>query len=644
MKRFLTVTLFIFMFPFLLHAAEKITIKDFMKFKYPRDLAVSPDGGQFVFTIRSANFEDSRWQTQLWYMPSANAEPRRLTYDEVSDYSPRWSPDGKWVTFLSGREYVNDKNEKKSGTPQLWALPMAGGEARRLTGLENGVEDYRWSDDGKFIVLLSTAEKPEDVQKREERNERLKFDAVVKDSVKENKVFWTLNFSNSKVKRLVELDPGVDRFSLSHDGQWIVYQTNYTGSYNDEQKYDLWLVNISSADKQQLTNFPGPETQPRFSPDDRWIAYINQTTPDVEFAETDLARIRFSPGVAQPDTATLTRDLNLSVTDYKWKPDGKSFVIQVAEGTLTPLYQFNYLAQKKRYAVLNPDGGNALDIHLAGKKNALFYLWEDGTHLPEIASIQKGKQLLLSDFSAQLKPYNFGTQKLYTWKNTDGKQIEGILFFPPDFDPNKKYPLVLTVHGGPYGSGYSDAFSNAIWYKMGGHMGGGEYEDIMAGVDAIVKEGYIDSTRMGVIGGSYGGYMTNWIISQNNRFAAAVSEFGIFSWLTDWSNSWQPAFEKMYFGIYYWEKPIDMGNHYIAYSPAFYVTNIHTPVLILHGTQDRYTNLANSQEMYQALNTLGREVKFVIYPREGHGISREPNHALDEARRSKRWFDDHLKK
>ncbi|NOY77168.1 MAG: S9 family peptidase [Calditrichaeota bacterium] len=188
----------------------------------------------------------------------------------------------------------------------------------------------------------------------------------------------------------------------------------------------------------------------------------------------------------------------------------------------------------------------------------------------------------------------------------------------------------------PRGSeGYGDKFGQANRYDLGG----GDYRDIMRGVDHVIQMGVADSTRMGVIGGSYGGYMTNWIISQTRRFKAAVSMFGIFSLLTDWSNSIQPSWEKMYFGAYYWE---DL-QPYLKHSPAFYVTHIHTPVLILHGKKDQMTFISNSKEMYQALRILKRPVEFVVYPREGHGISREPNHRVDVYRRALKWFTHYLK-
>jgi len=656
-------------------AQAKIQPKDLLDLKYPRQLSVHPQRSQFVFTIRIPDFQNSKWHTQLWYLENCSAQPRRLTFSINNDKSPQWSPDGNWIAFISDREYIDASGHVQSGVEQLWLLDMRGGDPQQLTALDKDVEEYEWSPDGRFLIVLTEASLPDSAKIYHKRREKMKFDEVVKDSVQTNKIFLLVNPADKTSRIVAELDPGVDNFSLSNDGKWIVYQTNYTGKYNDEQKYDLWLLQIYTGEKFQLTDFPGPETQPRFSPDDRWITYINQTTPDIEFAETDLARIAFDiHHLGKPDTLTITKDLHRSILDYRWCPDGKSLIIQVAEGTETHLYRLNLKNKKKKYQKITPLAGNVIEISSVNQKEQLYYLWENANHLPEIAFLEKGKQKLLTNYSKQLEKFHWGSQKIYRWKSVDGEQIEGLLFLPVNFDPKKKYPLILTVHGGPYGrfrqafrqynfpqlftsddyvvfapnprgsSGYDDAFGKAIWYKVGGHMGGIDFQDIMSGIDSLISEGFIDEARMGVTGGSYGGFLTNWIISQTDRFAAAVSKFGIFSLFTDWSNSWQPAWEKMYLGIYYWEKPINQDHPYVKYSPAFYVNRIKTPVLILHGSKDRYTNLANSQEMYQALNTLGRDVKFVVYPRENHGINKEPNHFLDSIRRTKKWFDKYLKK
>ena len=672
MKNFWVLIAILFWTLLMAESPQKCTVEALMQLKAPWAFDVSGDGEWFVFSIRTPDFTESRWQYHLWLAGKQEKPPRQLTYSSARDYSPRFSRDGQFILFLSSRPSHSPQGEEVKGVPQIWALPLRGGEARQISSLENGVQFFELSPGGKVLYAISDENLPEEVKQKNERRKKLKFDGEVKDSVKVNKVLWQIRWQNGDARRIAVLDPGVEEITVAPDNQWVVYQTNYTGDFNDEQKYDLWAVNVLNGEKVQLTGFPGPEIHPAVSPDGRWLAYIKQTTPDVEFAETDLARMPFTPGHANSDTVNLTRDFNRSVLDFQWHSNSRDFYLRVADGTETKLYRFRPEKKKRRYEWLTREGGNVLDFHVL-PKGKLYYLWENATHLPEVVQFHKKKSRVLTDFSRQLDSLDLGIQKVYKWKSVDGKEIEGLLFLPSRFDSTRKYPLILTVHGGPYGrfrqavrqayytqvytsdgyvvlapnprgsSGYDDAFGKAIWYKHGGHMGGIDYQDIMAGVDALIAEGFVDENRMGVIGGSYGGYLTNWIITQTNRFAAAVSQFGIFSLFTDWSNSWQPLWEKMYLGIYYWEQPIGPEHPYVKYSPAFYVTNIHTPVLILHGEHDRYTNLANSQEMYQALKTLGREVKFVVYPREGHGLGREPNHRRDVVHRSKKWFDHYLK-
>ena len=357
----------------------------------------------------------------------------------------------------------------------------------------------------------------------------------------------------------------------------------------------------------------------------------------------------------------LTKDFNLAVNSFSWK-DNNTILFTVDEGTNEQLYKITLSNGK----IEKLTAGNMVisDISLSTKGD-LCYDSENAITLNEIFVNNKK----LTNFSQQLAQYNPGTQEVVSYKSDDGKfNIEGILFKPANFDNAKKYPLILTVHGGPYGSfkntfsqiygtkiwtdkgylvfapnprgssGYTDEFAQANRYDLGG----GDYSDIMAGVDYIISQGSVDTTRMGVTGGSYGGYLTNWIISQNNRFEAAVSMYGLFSLFTDWSNSVQPAWEKMYLGYYYWEKQINMENQYVSRSPAFYVQNIKTPTLIMHGDKDIYTNISNSREMYQALHTRGIPVQFVVFPRAGHGLRNEPNQYIDVVKRATNWFEKYI--
>jgi len=636
--------------------AKSYTMTEQLKLDAPSNPVISPNGDKVLFTIRKADLLKSKWVTQIYLLDVATKNYYQFTKDGESSNNPKFSPDGKWVTFLSGREYLNsDKNAMESAATQLWAAPLSGGEAHNWTALPGGVDEYCWSHDTKKIAFLSD-EYNKQKEKEKTANEKIKRDDYIYNEPNSIKILNLLDVQTGKITSSLNLDPGAENISFSSDDQKIVYQTDYTGEYNDEQKYDIYSIDFTG-NKVQLTNEAGPETSPRYSKDGKLIAYITQTVPDIEFAQTDL-------NIMNPDGTgkkNLTKDFNLAVNSFSWK-DNNTILFTVDEGTNEQLYKITLSNGK----IEKLTAGNMVisDISLSTKGD-LCYDSENAITLNEIFVNNKK----LTNFSQQLAQYNPGTQEVVSYKSDDGKfNIEGILFKPAHFDNAKKYPLILTVHGGPYGSfkntfsqiygtkiwtdkgylvfapnprgssGYTDEFAQANRYDLGG----GDYSDIMAGVDYIISQGSVDTTRMGVTGGSYGGYLTNWIISQNNRFEAAVSMYGLFSLFTDWSNSVQPAWEKMYLGYYYWEKQINMENQYVSRSPAFYVQNIKTPTLIMHGDKDIYTNISNSREMHQALHTRGIPVQFVVFPRAGHGLRNEPNQYIDVVKRATNWFEKYI--
>ncbi len=626
--------------------------------QYPSELTLSPDAKKVAFSIRQADFDKSQFFRKLWWVETATGHLQQLTFAESNDRAPRFSPDGRWLAFLSNRKYL-EKGEEKSGVTQIWLLSTVFGEARRLTSAPEGVQFYRWSPDGNQVAYITRQPEAEAERKKKEELRKHKFDAQVIGEPKQPNEIWSVDVRTGKSRRVATIDPGLDYFAFSPDGKQLVYSTNYTGDFNDAQGYDLFLLTVATGKRRQLTNFPGPETAPLFSPEGKEVAFISQTVPDIEFAQSDVSVIPVSGGPVR----NLTRNFDYTVGSFFWGPRGRDIYFEAHVRTATNFFR----VRVKTGVVREVLGGTACfsDLKLSRSGKEWAFLKEDAHSLPDVFFQRAGKNFQLTHFSDQLKHQKIAEQKIVRWKS-DNWSIEGLVVLPVGVPEGQRAPLILAVHGGPYGrfrncfrqyypmqiwarhgymvlapnprgsEGYGDKFGQANRYDLGG----GDYRDIMRGVDALVASGLVDSTRMGVIGGSYGGYMTNWIISQTNRFRAAVSMYGIFSLLTDWSNSIQPSWEKMYFGSYYWEKL----QPYLSHSPAFFVQNIHTPVLILHGEDDQLTFISNSKEMYQALKMLERPVKFVVYPREGHGISREPNHKVDVFVRATKWFNTYLKK
>jgi len=650
----------IFTLPLFSLIAQKkpFTMNCQVELNVPSNPVISPEGDKVLFTIRKADTVTSRWITQVYMLDVKSGKYYQFTEGDKSCTNPKFSPDEKWVTFISSREYLDKKtNSFESKASQLWAAPLSGGEAANLTYLPKGVEEYAWSSDSKKIAILSSYYDEKEAKEKETLKKK-KLEVDIFPHKNPDKVLYIFDMEKRDISSPITLDPGAERISFSHTGNEIVYQTNYTGTVNDAQKFDIFKFSIDGK-KTQLTSAPGPESDPSFSPDDKHIAFINQTFPDEENAQNDL-NIMAPGGSLQ---INLTRKFDLGVESYVWK-DNQTLLFTAADRTISQLFQVNIISDKIEQ--LSNGGISISSPSLSSNTGALCFELQDSISLPEFF-IQNRK---VTSFSDQLNEYSFGSQQVLTYKSFDGKfNVDGILFTPKGFNPKKKYPLILALHGGPYGrfrnvflqyygirdftdngyivfapnprgsSGYSDAFSQAAIHDLGG----GDYKDIMTGLDYVISKGFVDTSRIGVTGGSYGGYLTNWVISHSHRFKAAVSMYGLFSLFTDWSNSNQPAFEKMWLGYNYWVKPINMDNLFVSRSPAFYVQNIETPTLILHGANDQSTGLANSREMYQALHARSIPVKLVVYPRAGHGLGNEPNQYLDTIRRSVSWFNKYLK-
>lgn len=357
----------------------------------------------------------------------------------------------------------------------------------------------------------------------------------------------------------------------------------------------------------------------------------------------------------------MTEKFDVGIVSYEFsKSEPGKIYARTASGVYTHIYTISINDGTIKEFL----GGERVFGDIAVSDKVLAFLVEDKTSAPDVYVLKNGELKKLTDLNPQLKNFTFGEQTVIRWKSFDGWVIEGVLVKPVNFEQGKRYPMLVAVHGGPYGriqdilrqyynlqvwanEGYlvfapnfrgSSGYSNKFGIANFKDLGGGDFKDIMAGIDYIVKELKIaDENKIGIFGGSYGGYMTNWAITQTDRFKAAVSMFGIFNLITDYSNSYLPSWEPDYLGDYYWNNL----KIYLERSPFYYVKNIKTPVLIMHGDEDPNTFISNSKEMYQALKHLGKTVEFVRYPREEHGF-REPNHRIDEFYRCLAWFNKYL--
>jgi dipeptidyl aminopeptidase/acylaminoacyl peptidase len=629
---------------------QKFTIEDLLSIRVPSQIDLSPDGRYVVFIISEVDFKRSRYLRDIYLVSSDGGDVKRLTYSEADEFSPKFSPDGKFIAFISNREVKRKKN-------QIWLLPLDGGEAFKLTDAPEGVLSFQWMPDGRSIIYLTKESLPEPERRKRERDKKLKFDQVVVDREKHRIEFYQIDIETKRARKIFTGDYGVREFQISPDGRLVAYTTNYTGDIDDSRKFDIWIFDIVAGSSTQITRRPGGERHIRWSPDGKLIGFIANLDTNFSYSQREIFTVNIETG----EIRNLTEGFDIGIESFEFSKG--EILARTASGVYTHIYAISSDGLRIKKLL----GGEKVygEFKISSSDGSIVLISEDAYHAPDIYIWRGGDGLKrLTDLNPQVKNFKFGRQEVIRWRSFDGREIEGILVKPVNFELGRRYPMLVAVHGGPFGrvrnilrqyyayqvwanEGYiifapnfrgSSGYTNEFGVLNFRDLGGGDFKDIISGVDYIVHELKIaDDDKLGIFGGSYGGYMTNWAISQTDKFKAAISMFGIFNLITDFSNSNIPSWEPEYLGAHYWED-LDI---YLKRSPFYYVKNIRTPVLILHGDEDPNTFISNSKEMYQALKRLGRVVEFVRYPREGHGF-REPNHRIDVFYRSLDWFNKYL--
>ncbi len=635
---------------------RRLSFEDLLRWRLPSSPAVSPDGKRIAFLLAENDLEKSRVLTRLWWVDADTRQTRRLTNLEETVAAPAWSPDGRWLGFITGRSVDG------IAKPQVWLLPADGGEAFALTSAPEGVRYWRWAHDSLSVFYAANA--PSALAALRELNLKAKKDAVVVDEERPRREIWRVTIESRQAARISPGDPGLVDFAPSPDGKWLVYRSNLTGDPDHETRVNLWLLNLATRQASALVERPGEETTVVWSPDASLIAFLAPREAELRYSQPEVFLMPVAWPGARPEPQPRTREFTGTIEALHW-PRGNTLYFAAAVRTASQLFLLDLADGGVRPA--SPPAHFLSEPAWNTDGAVCAALLESPTALPDIALLRPAaaqvEPLKLTDLNPQLKTFALGPQEVIRWKSKDGREIEGVLIRPPGADPALKYPLLLDIHGGPYGrrantlttgnlpqawaargwlvlqpnyrgsSGYGHEFGLA----SRGDIGGGDYQDLLAGVDFVVAQGWADPQRMAVMGESYGGYMTNWIIGQSDRFRAAVSAFGIFSLLTDFSNSIYPSWETDYLGKFYWENlPL-----YLDRSPMKHVQQMRAPVLILHGDDDDNTFISNSKEMYQALKQLGRPVRFVRFPREGHGFV-EPQHVLARFRETAAWLEAHV--
>jgi dipeptidyl aminopeptidase/acylaminoacyl peptidase len=678
------------------YMSRSITIEDLYAIKFLSRPRISPDGQRVAFVVTTIDERKHEYRSSIWVAPTAGGEARRFTGGTANAHSPCWSPDGRWLAFVSDREgepggkNAQEQKQQGKGKQQIWLIPGDGGEAHQLTFMAHGVSNPVWSPDSQRIV----------------------FSAAV----------GPLDEETEDGKPLPKVRV-IDRLLYRLDGAGFIY----------ERRQHLFLVDVAGGEPEQLTDGDWDDKDPAWSPDGTHIAFTSSRAedrwqlpcPDVYTLSidngptgelrclTDGTRSCYSPSwspdgktiafLAKPKLRSgnhselftiaantsqaaprcLTSEFEGGCSDWTnsdmtneqlipapvWSPDGKTLYILAVQRGSTRVYAVASEGAGKQPPTLTPGNMHVLDFSFDKSRSTAAILIENPTRVAEIfvsSMSSPGELRQLTRFNdAVFDELALATPEYMPFTGVDGWPMDGWILKPRDFDPGKNYPLIVEIHGGPntqYGYGFMHEMQMlaaagyvVLYTNPRGSLGYGrdfalavrgawakkDSLDIMAGVDALLQKGYIDEQRLGVIGGSYGGFMTSWLIGHTDRFKAAVADRSVidrFSFFGSSDIGWDFTDDDM--EVPPWDDP----ERYMHMSPISYVKHIHTPLLIIHSENDLRCNIEQSEQLFAALKYLGREVLFVRFEGQSHGLSRggHPKLRQERLRHIRAWFEKHL--
>jgi dipeptidyl aminopeptidase/acylaminoacyl peptidase len=650
-------------------APRRLAVDDLFRLGTPSSPRISPDGGWIAYEVARHDLDEDETSSRVWMVPTADGEPVPLTAEGESSSHPRWSPDGRHLAFLSARD---------EGETQIWTLYRGGGEAVRITDTAQSVSAFEWSPDSRRMVVVLKDPTPAELEAKEKGDDyeektpppwivtrrQFKTDYVgYLDSRRSH--LYLLDVATKALTQLTAGDYDDSQPAWSPDGGKIAFTSNRTEDPDSNYDTDIWVVDAgasqtaaeTSVEPVRVSDNPGPDAAPSWSPDGSLIAHTAGTDVAAMFyATTHLA----VSGAGGGETRVLTAALDRMVFEPRFADDGKAVWCLFEDGG------------EQRLVAVDLETGEATPLIGGRQVVAGFDLGRAGTiaaivsepRLPPEVFFHDGETLAQRSFVNRdlLAGIELAEVEKVTFPSLDGTRIEGFVFKPPGFEDGRRYPTVLDIHGGPQSqydyrfhfeaqlyaaqgylvlhpnprgsTGYGQDFCHAIWQAWGES----DYEDVMAAVDDAVARGWADPERLGVTGWSYGGMLTNHVITKTDRFKAAATGASAALYVVNYGHDMYQRWWEQEVGLP-WQP--EAREIYERMSPFNRVEQVVTPTLILGGEKDWNVPIINSEQLYLALRRLGVETELVVYPDEYHGID-TPTHAKDLYQRYLDWFGKHL--
>lgn len=663
-----------------------ITAEDLYRFRLVTDCEISPSGEHVVFCVQRVDEENEKKYTNMWIVGTAGGEPWQFTHGDHADTKPTWSPDGTRIAFLSNRV---DEDQ-----PQIYTIPFGGGEARQLTDLRGEFGTLEWSPDGQQLLCQfrkkdqEAIEREQDEEKEElgvvsRRIERIFYKLDGKGFLpKERWHVWTIDAESGESTQLTdsevydELDP-----RWSPDGEQIVFHSNHADDPDlDPDAVDIFVIPANGGPPRKLETPVGPKEKPVFSPDGQWVAYLGHEGRGDWWKNTGLWVVP-ADGTGEAQNLTERFDVaasfatindlpgSLPMSPPTWSKDGDRIYVQISEHGNTVLKSVSLDGQDAALDVVVGGDGAVGSFSLDDEQSTLAYLHADMREPADVwtCELPDGEPRKRSSVNeALLQEIDLGQVEEVWFEGTTGNDLQGWILKPPSFDPSRAYPAIIEIHGGPrtqYGHlfmhefyvlaaqgyvvtfcnprgsrGYGEEHAKAIWNRWGSV----DYDDLMAWTDLLEEKPYIDSQRMGVTGGSYGGYMTNWIIGHTDRFRAAITQRSVSNLISMYGSSdFNWSFQQE-FGD---QPPWEAFESYWQQSPISHIGDATTPTLVIHSEDDLRCPIEQGEQIFVALKKLGVDTEMIRFPDEPHGLSRggRTDRRVKRLEHILRWFDRYLK-